>query len=140
MDYIVEEILAGELVPVLLGVSRESIETARRMFRQHRVISHVFCDKIPPFLRLSVCMKFHTVRHSANGRLMVTALQDFAEELNHADLIFYLIPCTERYANLIWRNRAELESRYVIANPAEMRRVWFGKTEEKNATGRRSTT
>ena len=129
MDCIVEEMLSGELVPVLLGVSHEAVETARRMFRQYHVVSHVFSDRIPFSLRLSVCMKFHSVRHGIGERLMVTALQDFAEQLDHADLIFYLIPCTEAYANLVWRNRSELESRYVIASPREMRRVWFGEKD-----------
>ena len=109
------------------------------MFRQYRVVSHVFSDRIPLSVRLSVCMKFHAVRHGTSDRLMVTALQDFAEQLDHADLIFYLIPCTEEYANLVWRNRAELESRFVIASPQEMRRVWFGETEEKRPIGRKET-
>lgn len=90
-------------------------------------------------MRLSVCMKFHAVRHGASDRLMVTALQDFAEQLDHADLIFYLIPCTEEYANLVWRNRTELESRFVIASPQEMRRVWFGEAEEKRTIRRKET-
>lgn len=138
MDCIMEEILSGELVPVLLGVSHEANETARRMFRQYRVVSHVFCDRIPLPLRFSVCMKFHPIRHDAGDRLMVTALQDFAEQLDHADLIFYLIPCTEKYANLVWRNRAELESRYVVASPQEMRRVWFGDAEGSKPVRRRT--
>ena len=134
MDYITEDILSGDLIPVLLGFSQETVETARRMYRKHNVVSHVFCDRIPLPLRISLCMKFHTVTHTTGDRLMVEALSDFAKRFQHTDALLYLIPCTETYANLIWRNRTELESRFVIANLGEMRRVWFGtkiKKEER---------
>ena len=43
MDFIVKDILSGELVPVLLGVSPEAMQTARRLFRKYGVVSHLFC-------------------------------------------------------------------------------------------------
>ena len=127
MDFIVEDILSGELIPVLLGLSSEANETAHRMFRQYGVISHVFCDRIPLTMRLNLCMKFHTIRHTANETLMLHALIDFSEQLGNADVILYLIPCTEGYANWVWQNRDLLESRYVIADKQEMHRIWFGE-------------
>lgn len=128
MDYIVKDILSGELVPVLLGLSSETAETARRMYRKYGVISHVFCDKIPLSMRLSLSMKYHIVPHSAkNDRLMIKALTDYAEQLGNAEVILYLIPCTERYANMLWQNRDALERVYVLADKPEMERVWFGE-------------
>ncbi len=127
MDYIKEEILSGELLPVLLGVSLEVGETAHRLYRQYGVISHVFCDHVPLSLRLSLCMKFHTVRHTTDERLLLQALEDFATQRSNADVIPYLIPCTEEYANLIWNHHEALERLYVIADRAEMYRVWFGE-------------
>ena len=131
MNFIKDDILSGELVPVLLGYSLETVETARRIFRQYNVVSHVFCEHVPLPLRISLCMKFHTVTHRSGDRLMVDALSDFAEHLAHADVICYLIPCTEAYANLLWNNRAELERRFVIADKPEMYRVWFGESISK---------
>ena len=127
MDYIVHDVLAGELVPVLLGISQEVSETAHRMYRQYGVISHVFCDKIPLTMRLSHCMKFHRIQKTVDERLMLQALNDFADQLGNADVILYLIPCTEHYTNLIWDHCEELERRFVIADRAEMYRVWFGE-------------
>ena len=73
-------------------------------------------------------MKFHVIRHSAaNERLMLRALIDYAEQLGNAEVILYLIPCTERYANMIWQNRDRLERSFVIADKPEMERVWFGE-------------
>ncbi|MBQ7335292.1 MAG: hypothetical protein IJW92_02315 [Clostridia bacterium] len=127
MDYIVKDVLAGELIPVLLGSTTEVSETARRMYRQYGVISHVFCEKIPIAMRLSLCMKFHVIHRTCDERLLVQALVDFADRLENADVILYLIPGTEEYADLVWRRQEELETRYVIADKAEMARVWFGE-------------
>ena len=135
MNYIVREILSGELVPVLLGYSPEAVDTAHRMFRKYGVVSHVFCEKVSLPQRLSLCMKFHQIRRTANERLMMDALQDFATQLGNADIILYLIPCTEPYANMVWEGRDELERRFVIADRAEMMRVWFGEEDDGAAKG-----
>ncbi len=127
MDYMKPDILSGELIPVLLGVSLEVSETAHRLYRQYGVISHVFCEKVPLALRLSLCMKFHTVRQTTDNRLLLEALCDFAAARAGRDGILYLIPCTEEYAHLVWDKKELLESLYVIADRAEMYRVWFGE-------------
>ena len=127
MDYIMEDVLSGELIPVLLGLSEESVETAKRLYKKYGVVSHVFCDKIPLPMRLTLCMKYHVIHHTKNEELLRRALCDFATQLGHADVILYLIPCTEGYANMVWEYREELECRFVIADKPEMQRVWFGE-------------
>ena len=127
MDFIMKDVLSGELVPVLLGISTEAGETAKRLFREYGVISHIFCEKIPFSMRFSLCMKFHTIHRTSNERLMIKALKDFSKQLENTDVILYLIPCTEHYANLVWHHRDVLERRYVIADKPEMFRVWFGE-------------
>ena len=131
MDFIDKRVLCGELVPVLLGVSPESLQTARRYFRQFGTISHVFCERVPLSLRLSFCIKFHTVRHASGDRLMIDALKDYATQLGNADLILYLLPCTVEYANLVWRNHEELERFFVLAKQEEMDRVWYGEPAKR---------
>lgn len=133
MDFIMKDVLSGELIPVLLGVSPQVSETAHRMYRKYGVISHVFCEKVPLTMRLSLCMKFHIIHRTANEQLMLQALHDFADQLGNADVILYLIPCTEDYANFVWSKCEELERRFVIADKSEMRRVWFGEDEEETA-------
>ena len=92
MDFLDEESIAGELVPVLLGCSMGTIQTAHRLYRQYNVVSHVFCNKIPLPMRLSICMKYHVVHHTAGERLMLLALAEFSERLEKSDVIPYLIP------------------------------------------------
>ena len=127
MDYINQDILSGEIVPVLLGISPEATQTARQLFRQYGVVSHLFCDKIPLSMRLTYCIKFHQIPYSTGNRMVLTALKDFAAQLGNSDLILYLIPCTVSLANFVWQNRAELECHYVIAGQPEMEQVWYGK-------------
>ncbi len=127
MDFIGKEILSGEIVPVLLGLSPEANLTARRMYRQYGVVSHVFCHKLPLPLRLTLCMKFHVIRHTSGEQLMRQALSDFATQLENLDVILYLIPCTEEAMGLIWHHRDELERRFVLADKPELYRVWFGE-------------
>lgn len=126
MEYIMNDVLSGAIVPVLLGVTPEASETAHRMYRRHGVMSHVFCDRIPLASRLSLCMKFHRVPQTAGEQLLLQALADFSDQLGNADLILYLIPCNEHYTKLVWDHAEELERRFVIADRAEMDRVWFG--------------
>ena len=127
MDFIMEDVLSGELVPVLLGLSPEAGQTAHRMYRKYNVISHVFCNKIPLPMRLTLCMKYHVIPSTRDERLMLQALADFSEQLGNADVILYLIPCTESYAKLVWEHHDDLESHFVIADKPEMHRVWFGE-------------
>ena len=129
MEYIMNDVLSGAIVPVLLGVTSEASETAHRMYRRHGVMSHVFCDRIPLASRLSLCMKFHRIPQTAGEQLLLQALADFADQLGNGDLILYLIPCNERYTKLVWDHVDELERRFVIADRAEMDRVWFGATD-----------
>ncbi len=131
MDFLSCEVLAGGLVPVLFGWSEEGFRTAKRMFRDYRVASHIFCRRIPLPRRLSLCMKFHPISPTADRRLMLEALLDFAKQLDQADVILYLIPCTEEYAGLVWDRQEELEPYYVIADRREMERVWFGASESE---------
>ncbi len=131
MDFITPDVLSGELIPVLLGLTSETVETARRMYKTYGVVSHVFCEKVPLPCRVSVSMRFHTVGHTADEHLMVHALTDFAAQYSHADVILYLIPCSEEYASMIWHSHTELESRYVLADRKEIERVWFGASSAK---------
>ncbi|MBQ5893127.1 MAG: hypothetical protein IIW78_02625, partial [Clostridia bacterium] len=57
VDLLHKELLTGDLVPVLLGTSAETVETAKRLHRSYGVVSHVFCERAPLLLRLSVAMR-----------------------------------------------------------------------------------
>lgn len=129
MDFIDQEILSGELVPVLLGLSPETIQLAHRLYRKYNVLSHVFCNSLPFPLRFSICMKYHVIRHTADEKLMLVALQDFSAQIKHAEVIPCLISCTQRYENFIWEYRDQLERQFVIGNRQTAKQLWADRQD-----------
>ena len=119
MEKITQNASRGDLIPVLLGLSPMTLETARSLYHRCSAVSHVFCGLIPFPLRFSVSMRFHRVGHTKKERLMLQALVDFSNQLGNADTILYLIPCTREYTEMIKQNRELLESRFVIAMPGQ---------------------
>ena len=138
MDFIDEEILSGELVPILLGLSPEAWQVAHRLYHHYNVLSHVFCNSLPFPLRLSLCMKYHVIRHTSDEQLMLLALLDFATQMKNADVIPCLIPCSRRFENFIWQYRDQLERRFVIVDRKHAKRAWFGKQIPLQQGGRTS--
>ena len=124
MDFLSDELLSGELAPIMLGYSPAARDAARRLFHRHRVITHVFCSRVPFLKRFSLTMKFHPICGTAHDELILTALEDFADSNRGAEAILYLIPATRRAARLIRSNRERLESRFVIASQEELRRLY----------------
>ena len=120
----------GDLIPVLLGASPEALRTARRLFRNYGRISRLFCSKAPVASILAPYIKVHAIKSESN-QLMLTALEDFAKQARHVDVVLYLIPCTMEDSNFVWKNRETLELDYVIAGNTVMDDVWFGSEREE---------
>ncbi|MBQ8433053.1 MAG: hypothetical protein IJX28_09245 [Clostridia bacterium] len=118
MREILKNASGGECIPVLLGASMKTYETAQDLYRRHGSVSHVFCDRIPLPFRFSICMRVHRICHTRGQRLLLQALLDFAEQLGNADVILLLIPCTEEYDLLLSKYASQLESRYVLCDSA----------------------
>ena len=121
MDFLSNNIRSGDLAPVLLGYSATADKIAHRLFHRYRLISHVFCERMPFRKRFSLSMKFHIIHGFSYDELLLSALEDFADTVRNTDVILCLIPATERAASLVDRHRERLESRYVIASPDAIR-------------------
>ena len=106
--------LSGGLIPVILGDGTEARDVARDLHGRYGVLSHVFCRKPSLALRLSIYVKLHIVRKTPEEQLLLHALLDFARQLDHADRILCLIPTSSEYADLLLKNREELEAYYVL--------------------------
>ena len=125
----IEQFLSGGLVPVLLGDTADLRETARNLHTRYGVLSHVFSRKPSLALRLCIYVKLHTVRATKKEALMIHALLDFARQLDHADRILCLIPCSPYYAELMQEHRAELESYYILTEPKPSQGGEKGETD-----------
>lgn len=131
MEEITKNISPRELVPVLLGFSQKTYAAARRIFKKHGVVSHVFCPTVPLPLRFSLYVKFHFVGNTKNEHLMADALTDFARQIGNKDVILYLIPCAKGYSAMLKRERPQLESHYVFANKSELSWLFYNRMLSK---------
>lgn len=119
MEELTKNASRGDVIPVLLGISSKTLETAKMLHQRCDAVSHVFCSLVPFPLRLCLCMRFHRVGHTRGEKLMLRALLDFSEQIGNQDTILYLIPCTREYAEMIRKNHKILESRFVISMPMQ---------------------
>ncbi len=120
MNYLSAELKAGELAPVLLENSDYAKTIARRFFERRGVISHIFCNRAPFLGRFSLVAKYHPVAGFEKDELLLIALSDFAASVQNRDVILYLIPGTRSARQFIQRNRAQLETDYVLADQASL--------------------
>ena len=102
MEEITKNTVRGDMIPVLLGLSSKTLEKARELAQRCDSVSH---------------MRFHRINRTHKERLMLQALLDFSDQMKDRDTILYLVPCTREYTAMVQRNRALLESRFVIAEP-----------------------
>ena len=124
LDFLANDVLSGELSPVFLGYSANAGNSARRLFRRYRLISHVFCERVPFLRRFSLIMKFHIVSGFSRDELALIALENFADANRTSEAILYLIPATKAARDLIARHRERLETRFVIASQSDIRKLY----------------
>lgn len=117
MEEITKNTVRGDMIPVLLGLSSKALEKARELAQRCDSVSHIFCSRVPLLFRFSIYMRFHRINRTHKERLMLQALLDFSDQMKDRDTILYLVPCTREYTAMVQRNRALLESRFVIAEP-----------------------
>ena len=116
MQFLKEEALSGSLVPVLVGASKQALQSARSFYLQYGVLSHLFGDRIPLFYHLLPFVKAHKVRATKDDALLLQALLDFAKQLDGADRVLCLFPCTKSYLRFVSIHKAELEGAFVLSS------------------------
>lgn len=118
MEEITKNLLRGDMIPILLGLSSGTLEKAKELSQRCDSVSHIFCARVPLLFRFSIYMRFHRISHTSGERLMLQALLDFSDQMRERDTILYLVPCTGEYGVMVQKNRALLERRFVIAESA----------------------
>lgn len=83
---------AHQFVPVIVG-DKHGLRTARRLYWQHGLFSHVLCPHISFFRRLTPWLLCHEL--PATPALTVLALRDLAAEIEAADRTPLLYLCSD---------------------------------------------
>ena len=102
------------LEPVLIGADLNSYNLARAFHEAYGVVSHVFGRYETSATLGSRIVKFHKVPSLNLDEEFVREMTRFAEEESGEGRILILLGCTDDYANLIARNRSELEGLFLI--------------------------
>lgn len=101
---------AQQFIPVIVG-DKLGVRTARRLYLQHGLISHLLCPRISLFRRLIPWLLCHEL--PASRSLTVLALRDLAAEIEATDRTPLLYVCDD--APLLYgASLAELEDCYII--------------------------
>lgn len=117
MQFLTKDALSESLVPVLIGCSGKSLQSAISFHRQYGVLSHLFSHRIPFFYHLVPLFRFHRVRATRDETLLLGALLDFAKQLENADRLLFLVPCTAFYRKFVFAHKTELEGTFVLCDP-----------------------
>ena len=116
MEFLANETLSSTLVPVLLGCSGKALQQANAFHREYGVLSHLFSDRIPLFYRLCPLVRSHRVQKTREDMLLLQALLDFAKQLENADRLLCLVPCTAFYQEFVSLHAKDLEGAFLLAD------------------------
>ena len=113
-----KEQLNRVMVPVLLGDGAQAKGIARKLYRRFGVISHIYCTRPSLFTYLLSYVRVVRMPDYLQGELLLEDLCTFARE--YPDLLFCLIPCSDRYRAFCLAHAKELEPYYIILQPEQL--------------------
>ena len=106
------------IIPVLLGADLNCYNVARAFHQQYGVISHAFGRYAVSATKYSKIIRFTAVPDIDNDAVMLRTLTEFAQAHKEAKLL--LFGCTDDYAAMIIRKKAELPQFVAPCPPAEL--------------------
>ena len=106
------------LYPVMLGADAQCHACVRRMQKRYGVASTVICKKRTLTLRVLPAVTVIEAPPTLSDELLLTVLEDVA--LAGGARIPRLVLCDAAYAPCVERNRAALETRFILRRAAEL--------------------
>lgn len=100
------------IIPVLIGADQNCYNVARAFHEQYGIVSHAMGRYPIGITQNTSIIKFHEVANINTDEVFMLAMNDFAQQHEGATLI--ALGCTDEYAAMLIRHRAELEDRYII--------------------------
>ena len=100
------------IIPVLIGADQNCYNVARAFHEQYGIVSHAIGRYAIGITQHTSIIKFHAVENLNTDDTFMLAMDDFAKQ--HAGATLIALGCTDEYAAMLIRHRAELEDRYII--------------------------
>ena len=106
------------LYPVMLGANAQCHACVRRMQKRYGVSSTVICKKRTLTLRVLPAVTIVEAPPTLSDELLLTVLQDAA--MAGGARIPLLVLCDKAYAPFVERNRAALETQFILRRAEEL--------------------
>lgn len=101
-------------VPVLIGADLNCYNVARAFHEEYGVSSYAFGRYEIGATKASRFINFITVPEMDTDETFMTVINKFYDEQKSEDKAFFIIGCTDDYANLIARNADKLRPRFIV--------------------------
>ena len=111
MKYVVRD----SVMYLLLGLGKTSIKTSWRLIAKYGVLPTVLDKKRSLSSFLLVFSTFRRLPDSDSDEILMMSLDRLADE--YKDMTCVIIPCEKYYKKFVSRNRAALESRFILRTP-----------------------
>ena len=100
------------VIPVLIGADQNCYNVARAFHEQYGLVSHAIGRYAIGITQHTSIVKFHAVENLNSDDTFMMAMDDFAKQ--HAGATLIALGCTDEYAAMLIRHRAQLEDRFII--------------------------
>ncbi|MBR3995547.1 MAG: hypothetical protein IKI97_09745 [Clostridia bacterium] len=101
-------------VPVLIGADLNCYNVARAFHEEYGVTSYAFGRYEIGATKASKFIKFVTVPAMDTDETFMGVVNNFYEENKAEDKVFFILGCTDDYANLVARNAEKLRDRFIV--------------------------
>ncbi len=101
-------------VPVLIGADLNCYNVARAFHEEYGVTSYAFGRYEIGATKKSKFIKFTTVPALESDETFLGVINSFYEEHKGEDKVFFILGCTDDYANLVSRNAEKLRPRFIV--------------------------
>lgn len=102
------------LVPVIVGADLNCYNVARAFHEEYGVVSYAFGRYEIGATKASKFIKFLTVPNMDTDSVFLSEMDKFYKKYNAENKVFFIIGCTDDYANLIARNAEKLRPRFIV--------------------------
>lgn len=101
-------------VPVIIGADLNCYNVARAFHEEYGVTSYAFGRYEIGATKASKFIKFVTVPAMDTDETFMKVVNEFYEENKSEDKAFFILGCTDDYANLVARNAEKLRPRFIV--------------------------
>ena len=101
-------------VPVLIGADLNCYNVARAFHEEYGVTSYAFGRYEIGATKASKFIKFVTVPAMDTDETFMEVVNSFYEENKDDNKVFFILGCTDDYANLVARNAEKLRDRFIV--------------------------